>query len=414
MKQFKYRAKKNSGETVEGHFSAATREEAVGRISDQGLLPVMVQEVHPSDLKAKPRESSRSAEMGREHRPAKVRPRDLISLYRQWGRMLRAGVPILKTLAVLTQQSEQAGMKALIHQIYEDVKQGQSVSDSVRRFPRVFLDFDVALIRAGESVGKLYETLLTLASYREKQQAFSAKLKSALSYPVFVLFVGIGTVYFMLARVIPQFSQFFLDLGQELPLPTRILMGLSSYFQIYGLPVLIGIAAFFFLFKASLKLEKNRIAYHRLLLNLPVFGNLLAKAEIARISRTLDLLLANGLSLVKALRAAYPVCTNDLFRNNLAACTQRVEEGGVLSDGLAESKLYPVMVTYLVKTGEESGNLHESMSEVAEWYEGEVQDSLELVTKLIEPLLILLIGLVIGAIVMALLLPVFSMSAMVS
>jgi len=412
MKQFKYKAKKSSGETVTGDLPAATREEAVARINDLGLFPIAVQEVLQSETKPKP--SAVSAPTVALAKPVKIRPRDLISLYRQWGRMLRAGVPILKTLAILTEQSEQAGVKTVIIQIYEDVKQGHPVSDAVQKYPRVFLEFDVALIRAGESVGKLYETLLELASYREKQLVFSSKLKSALTYPIFVFFVGVGTVYFMLAQMIPQFSQFFLDLGQELPRPTKILIAVSAYFQIYGLPVLLSLTALFFLFKASLKLEKNRTHFHRSLLKLPVMGPLIAKAEIARITRTLDLLLANGLSLVKALHAAYPVCTNELFRMNLAVCSKRVEEGGILSDALVDSKLYPAMVTYLVRTGEESGNLHESMAEVAEWYEAEVQDSLQVVTKLIEPVFILLIGLVIGAIVIALLLPVFSMSAAVN
>jgi len=412
MKQFRYKAKKNSGETVEGELPAATRDEAVARISDLGLLPVVVQELLPGAAVTQKKKAS--AESGPAARPVKIGPRDLITLYRQWGRMMRAGVPILKALALLAEQSENPDVKAILRSIYEDVKQGHAVSEAIQKFPRVFLEFDVALIRAGESVGKLYETLAEIAGYREKQLALSSKVKSALTYPVFVFFVGVGTVYFMLAQVIPQFSQFFMDLGQELPLPTRLLIVLSAYFQSYGLPVLIALTAFFFLIKASLKLEKNRIAYHRLLLHLPIMGKLLAKAEIARLTRTMDLLLANGLSLVRALHAAYPVCTNELFRINLAACSKRVEEGGVLSDGLADSKLYPAMVTYLVRTGEESGNLHESMAEIAEWYEGEVQDSLQVITKLIEPVFILLIGLVIGAIVIALLLPVFSMSAAIS
>ncbi|MBP9865584.1 MAG: type II secretion system F family protein, partial [Candidatus Omnitrophica bacterium] len=412
MKQFRYKAKKNSGETVEGELPAATRDEAVARISDLGMLPVIVQELLPGAAVTQKKKAS--AESAPAARPVKIGPRDLITLYRQWGRMMRAGVPILKALALLAEQSEKPDVKAILRSIYEDVKQGHTVSEAIQKFPRVFLEFDVALIRAGESVGKLYETLAEIAGYREKQLALSSKIKSALTYPVFVFFVGVGTVYFMLAQVIPQFSQFFMDLGQELPLPTRLLIVLSAYFQSYGLPVLIALTAFFFLIKASLKLEKNRIAYHRLLLHLPIMGKLLAKAEIARLTRTMDLLLANGLSLVRALHAAYPVCTNELFRINLAACSKRVEEGGVLSDGLADSKLYPAMVTYLVRTGEESGNLHESMAEIAEWYEGEVQDSLQVITKLIEPVFILLIGLVIGAIVIALLLPVFSMSAAIS
>lgn len=412
MKQFRYKAKKNSGETVEGDLPAATREEALARISDLGLLPVDIQEVLPSDAKPKTHESPKPAVAMAEL--VKIHPRDLISLYRQWGRMLRAGIPILKALAILAEQSERAGIKAAIRQIYEDVKQGHPVSAAVEKFPRIFLEFDVALIRAGESVGKLYETLFELALYREKQLVFSSKLKSALTYPAFVFFVGMGTVYYMLAQVIPQFSNFFLDLGQDLPVPTRILMSLSSYFQSYGLPILIGLTAFFFLVKASLKLDKNRTVFHRFLLKLPFMGKLIAKAEIARITRTLELLLANGLSLLRALHAARPVCTNELFRINLAACAKRVEEGGVLSDGLVDSSLYPAMVTYLVRTGEESGNLQESMAEIAEWYESEVQDSLQLVTKMIEPVFILLIGLVLGAIVIALLLPVFSMSAAIS
>ena len=410
MKQYKYKAKKSPTETVEGLLSAATREEAVARISDLGLIPVDLQEAREPAVKA-PARPAAPVQPAAGFSDFKIKPRDRIALYRQWGRLLRSGVPILKALGILAEQNERPAVKTMVLKIHDDVKQGHSVSAAAQKFPRVFLEFDIALIRAGESVGKLYETLLELARYRENQLSFSTKLRSALAYPVFVLLVGLGTVYYMLSQVIPQFSYFFLDLGQDLPWPTQMLIALSSVFQTYGLPVLIALAAAFFLIKASLKLEKNRLLFHRFLLSVPGTGRLLAKAEIARITRTLELLLGNGLSLLRALEAARPVCTNELFRLNLTACVKRVEEGGVLSDGLRDVRLYPQMVAYLVRTGEESGNLHETMSEIAEWYESEVQDALQIITKLVEPAFILFIGLLLGAIVMALLLPVFSMSA---
>lgn len=413
MKQYSYKAKKSPTETVEGRLTASTREEAVAKISDLGLVPVDLREVLASSQSpaAAPKktavEPSASASL-------KIKPRERIMLYRQWGRMLRAGIPILRTLGMMLEQDLRPAVKKLIQQIHEDVKQGHTVSAAAAKFPHVFLEFDVALIRAGESVGKLYETLLELAEYREKQLQLSSKLRNALAYPLFVAAVGAGTVTYMLSVVIPQFSHFFNDLGQELPLATRLLMSMSGVFQAYSLPFLIGLAAAILLLRFSLKVEKNRIAFHRFLLTLPAAGPLQSKAQIARISRTLELLLSNGLSLLKALQAAQAVCTNEVYRIQLATCQRLVEEGGSLSDGLRQSKLYPPMVIHLVKTGEESGNLHESMKEIADWYEGDVQEALQTVTKLIEPVFILAIGLVLGAIVMALLLPVFSMSAAIS
>ncbi len=410
MKQFKYKAKKSPVETIEGMISAATREEAVSGISELGLVPVDVREIS-TGASAPAKKTAAAPDVTAS---PKIPARELIALYRQWGRLLRSGVPILKALGILMEQSKRPETSAVLQTIHEDVKQGKNVSEAVRRYPRLFTAFDTALIEAGESVGKLYETLLELARYRENQLALTGKIRSALAYPLFVFLVGLGTVYFMLAKVIPQFALFFQDLGQTLPMPTRLLMSFSAFAQAYGLMGIAVAALLFFLIRSSLKIEKNRTAFDRLLLRLPLVGRLLTMAEIARITRTMELLLANGLSLLKSLRAAAPVCGNELFRVLLGDCAKAVEEGGVLSDVLRQSRLFPDMAVYLIRTGEEAGSLHEAMSEIAEWYEQEVQDALQVLTKLIESVLILFVGLVLGAIVMALLLPVFSMSAAVN
>jgi len=416
MKYYKYKAKKSPRETVEGVLSAATRESAVSQINDLGLLPIDIHEVKTAAgvHTVKTEHSAQEGQKVSSLNSVRLKPRDLVMFYRQWGRMLRAGIPILKTLDILLEQTEAARVKAVITRIRDDVKQGHSVSASARKFPKAFLDFDVALIQAGESVGKLHETLLELARYRENQLTFNSKLRSAIAYPAFVFLVGTGTVYYMLANVIPQFSLFFQDLGQELPLATRMLIAVSGQFHLYGLPGLIAAAAACILIRASLKIQKNRLTWHRFILGLPWIGRVAAKAEIARMTRTLELLLGNGLSLMRALQAVIPVCKNELFRQNLKDCLKRVEEGGIFSEGLTQSRLYPSMVIYLIRTAEESGNLREAVSEIAEWYESEVQDSLQMATKMIEPIFILLIGLVLGAIVVALLLPVFSMSAAIN
>ncbi len=413
MKQYKYKAKKNPNETVTGVIESVTRQAAIEKINEQGLFLTDLEEIkaesRPPEVKV-PVKKERTESTGGKTWAA----RDLIYFYRQLARLLKAGVPILRALALLAEQTRKPALRRVLDQILTDVRQGKDFSAAAAQSQGAFPALDISLIQAGESVGKLQETMAELARYRQAETELFSKLRSALAYPLFVAGVGAATVGFMLGHVIPQFSKFFLDLGQALPLPTRILMAVSGSVQIWGLPAAAGAAVLVFLFKQSLRVEANRTAWHAFLLSLPLAGPLFIKAEIARIMRTLELLAAGGLPLLKSLRVTVPVCTNELFRKHLKACVQGVEEGKSLSECLKSFRYYPEMVIYLIQTGEETGGLHETLTEISEWYEGDVESAIATLTKFIEPVLILLIGLLLGAIVIALLLPVFSMNTAIN
>ncbi len=416
MKQYKYKAKKSPTETVTGLIEADTKQSALEKINDQGLMPIDLEEVKtaPAVSRVLAQQRMKAVSGGVAVAQKNWPAQELVQFYRQLSRLLKAGVPILRGLTLLAEQSKKPIVRGVLERIRDEVRQGRDFSASADERRGVFPPLDVALIQAGESVGKLQEILLELSRYRASQTELFSKLRAALSYPLFVCVVGVGTVAFMLARVIPQFSKFFEDLGQTLPMPTRVLISASHFAQAWGLFLLLIVAVLFFLFKQALRREGNRAAWHHFLLSLPLAGPLFVKAEVARIMRTLELLVGNGLPLLKALRVTVPVCGNDLFREHLAGCVKAVEQGGTLSDSLKGFVYYPEMVIYLIRTGEETGSLQEALSEISEWYENDVQTAITALTKFIEPVLILMIGLVLGAIVIALLLPVFSMNTAVS
>lgn len=407
-KQFEYKAKKSATESVKGVIQAASRMDAVDKINALGLTPVDV-----SEVSTKKNTSTRQDKSAVDLTKATLPVRDLSVFYRQLGRLLKAGMPILKALSMMMEQSESAVFKQILEKFSNEVRDGGELSGSMKQIPKIFGSFDIAMIQAGESVGRLDQTLAQLADYHHRQAVIRSKVKGALAYPLFVLLVGFGTIAFMLTHVIPQFSGFFLDLGQELPLPTKILIASSQWTKANGWIVVVVIAVFVIVLRQLLKVPANKKKWHRFCINLPKWGGMIRMSQIARFSRTMELLLHNGIPLLKSIRTAIPVLDNEIYKEELEKCYSAVEEGGALSQHLRESGLFPLMAVYLIRTGEESGSLHESMSEIAEWYETEVSDHIEVLTKLIEPALILILGLFLGAIVMALLLPVFSMNAMV-
>lgn len=402
MKKFKYRAKKGPNEVVQGVLTAESQDAAVDKLSGMGLLPVEINEDISFDGIA----------WGAAMETKKVRSGEVATFYRQLARLVKSGVPLVSVLTILSEQASNPALKSLLENVRNQVREGHPFSSALAAYPHVFSSFDIAMIQAGESTGHLDTSLVRIGDYREAAEELSSKLRTALVYPSFILSVGIVTVCFMLGYVIPKFSRFFTDLGQDLPGITRFLINASQGIQAGWPWILLAAAGLFFLIKKYL--QSNREKWHEFLLQCPKAGKIILMSEIARFARALELLLQSHITLLGALKTALPVVGNESLKKELAACGKILEQGGYLSQGLRKSRWFPAFVVHWIRVGEESGRLDEILGEIANWYELETSRFVKLATQLIEPLLILLIGLILGFIVIAVLMPVFSMNAVIS
>jgi len=405
MKKFRYQAKKKPGEFVEGVLMAESQDEAIDKINTLGLFPLEVHEEIASE--------SRKTAVSRISSATKVSSRDIMMLYRQLAKMTQSGIPILRAIGFISEQAAHSGMRQVLEDIQTKVGQGENFSQALRGYPAIFSSFDLAMIAAGESVGKLNEALLQLAKYRGDQQALVSRVRGALAYPLFMLVMGVLTVSFMLTYVIPQFSRFFLDLGQNLPLPTQILIGISSWLQAYWFWIFLFVVFAVLMLRRIMRSEKEKIILDQWMLKIPLIGNLILKVEIARFSRSLEILIKNKMQVMNAIAIVIPIVQNQSIRSELEKSRQLMEQGGYLSEGLQQSNMFPKFVQHLIRTGEESGRLDESLAEIADWYESEIDETVKLTTSLMEPLVILVVGFLLGLIVIAVLMPVFSMNASV-
>lgn len=404
MKNYHYKAKKGPAEIVEGDIAADSRENAIDKVNDLGLVPVDISEKSAEDASGKP--SVRRT-------VKRVRSRDLLQFYMQLSRLVKSGVSLLQALFLLSKQGEQSAFRVVVEDLTDRVRQGSSLSDAMSLHPRIFPPFDIGMVQTGEAAGRLDEVLGKVASYRGEQHAMAGKIRGAIAYPAFIIIMSIVTVAFMLTNVIPKFARFFKDLGQELPLMTRILIAVSGWMQSYWYFVLLGAAALYFLLRRLYSKPAHREKLDRSLLGLPLVGDVFLKAEIARLCRTLELLLKSGVSLLAGVRIAIPVLKNEALKQDLRGCYRHIEEGGTLSEGLGKSELVPQFVCYFVGMGEESGRLSDSLEEIAQWYEQDTQEAIKIMTSLLEPAIILVVGAILAFIVISVLLPVFSINAMV-
>lgn len=396
---YKYRAKKGPTDIIEGRIDAQSETEAVEKVSSIGLFPLSVELEDASSSPAPPARLS-----------AKIRSQDVTVFTRQLAGLLKAGVPILQSLNIIVEQSDNHSLKNILRAIHDSIKEGAFFSASLARYPRVFPALYVAMIGAGEGGGALPEALLRVADYRTQQEDVGGKFRAAMAYPVLMGLVGIGTIVFMLAFVIPRLTAILVSMGQELPLPTRVLISVSRGVTIWWIWVCAGVAGV--LIRRQMRAESLRLPLSVLVLHLPLFGRLILKAEIARFSRTLELLIRNGIPILRALEIAIPVVDNEAIMAQLKVSRKELEQGGSFGRSIRGSKYFPPFVSNLILVGEESGKLADALGEVASNYDRDTEQTIKTMMSLIEPAMILIMGLVVGFIVMAMLLPVFDINTM--
>jgi type IV pilus assembly protein PilC len=345
---------------------------------------------------------------------AKITPKDITVFSRQLATMMSSGVPLVQAFEITGRGHENAGMQDLILGVKADVEAGNSLTDALRKRPLYFNDLYCNLVEAGEHAGILEAILHKLAGYMEKSEALKSKIKSALFYPAAVIVACVIVVSILMIFVIPQFSELFENFGADLPALTQFLVDSSDFFVAYWFIIfaVMGGAVF-----GALELKKRSIAVQqfldRAILKVPVLGMIMEKSAIARFARTLETMFAAGTPLVEAMASVAGACGNIVFYDATMKMKDEIATGTQLQSAMRDTQLFPNMVVQMVAIGEESGAIDTMLGKVADWYEQEVDDAVEALTSLLEPMIMAFLGTVIGGIVIGMYLPIFKMGAVV-
>jgi type IV pilus assembly protein PilC len=341
-------------------------------------------------------------------RPAKVKLKELSVFSRQFATMVNSGLPILRGLAILAEQTDSKELARVLEAVRSDVEQGASLSAAMAKHPKVFNDLYIAMIKSGETGGVLDDVLLRLASLLEREVHLRQKIKSAMTYPIAVVALVILIMSAMLLFVVPQFKNIYSQLGGTLPLPTRVLLMMSEMMKKYWYVfIFLAVAARFF-FNRYKRTANGREVVDRLKLKVPVFGSLFHKTALSRFSSTLGMLLRSGVPILQALDIVTDTVNNRVIAKAVADVQNSVREGESIAKPLSKHAIFPPMVVQMLAVGEETGQIDTMLDKVATFYDNEVEASVDALTSLIEPLLIAIIGGAVGAAVIALYMPMFN------
>ena len=401
MPKYFFRAKKSPHETIEDTIMADNKKAAMQKISEKGLFLLTIEEY----LKSK--ESTRK-ETG--IFKGKVKLKDITNFTRQLSDLLESGLTIVKALDVLYQQTENRRLKEIILDIRDYCMDGNPLSSALSRHPRIFSNLFTSMVASGEAGGALGIMLMRIADFNDRQLEIETKVRSALAYPILMSIVGFITILVLLTFVIPKMMTLFGDLGQNLPLPTLILIRINKILTHYWWMVIAVIASIFFLILRVYRTKEGRISFDRIKLNMPVIGNLTKKIEIARFARTLATLLNNGVPILEALRVVGETIDNAVIKEEIRKAAIAVKEGSNVAGGFAKSKIMPVLVINMMAVGEEGGQLEKALFKVAQGYERESDSAIKIMMSLLEPAMILILGAIVGFIVIAMLLPIFEIN----
>jgi type IV pilus assembly protein PilC len=340
-----------------------------------------------------------------------VSTRDLAIFTRQFATMINAGLPLVQCLDILSKQTEKEGFRTIIAQTMRDVEAGTTLAEALAKKEnnRVFDELFVNMVEAGEAGGILDDILQRLATFIEKAEALKRKIQGAMVYPAVVMTVAVLATAFMLIFIIPTFARMFTAFGGELPLPTKIVMGLSSFLRSYWWAMLGSLVASIFAIRRYYQTEAGRTRIDRLLLRVPVLGDLIRKGGVARFTRTLGTLISSGVPILTGLEITARTSGNRVIEEAIMAARASIREGETISAPLRQSNVFPPMVVQMISVGEETGALDDMLTRIADFYDSEVDTAVEALTSLIEPVMIVFMGAVVGGMVIAMYLPMFKL-----
>jgi type IV pilus assembly protein PilC len=403
MATFAYVGRTKSGAVKKGELSAKTRDEAVDQLRKQSVVV--------TSLAEKSGVGGFKLSFG-----SGLSEKDLVVFTRQFGTMINAGLPLVQCLEILSTQSENKVLRETIGEVKTQVEAGSTFSDALRRHPKVFDDLYVNLVHAGE-VGGLLDTILTrLAVYIEKAMKLKGQIKSAMIYPASIMGVAVVVITVLMIFVIPIFAKMFMDLSGGkvgLPGPTQLVIDISNFIRDYWYIIFGTIAGIVIGIKKYYATVQGRMVIDRILLKLPVVGDLIRKASVAKFSRTLGTLLASGVPLLDGMTICAKTSGNKVIEETLINARVSISGGKTIADPLAASGVFPKMVTHMIAVGESTGALDAMLGKIADFYEDEVDQAVASLTSLLEPAMMVFLGTVIGFIVVAMYLPIFKMAAVI-
>jgi type IV pilus assembly protein PilC len=385
------------GNKVRGKSVAATEVAVRAELRKQGVVPVKIRK-----------------QSGLFKGSGKVTPGDIALFSRQLATMLQAGIPLVQAFEIVGAGHDNPAMQKLILSIKQDLEGGTALAEALHKHPLHFDDLYVNLVEVGEHSGSLDKLLDKVASYKEKTEAIKKKIKKALFYPAAVVVVAIIVTTILLIFVIPEFESLFKGFGADLPAFTRMVIDLSHFMQSYGLYLLVAVGgAIWGLLYAKKRSRRLREAQDRLALKLPVVGEILVKASIARFARTLSTMFSAGVPLVEALESVAGATGNVIYEQGVLQMKEEVATGQRLQRAMENTGLFPNMVIQMIAVGEESGSLDAMSAKVADFYEADVDNAVDAMSSLLEPLIMAILGVLVGGLVVAMYLPIFKMGAVV-
>lgn len=405
MAKFTYVATNSKNATVRGSIEATDRMAAIGILTKQGLSPLDI-------TKQKERPAMGFGAFGGK----KVKTDDIVMFTRQLSAMISAGVPLLRGLSSQYEHTDSEALKLVLNGVIKDVESGMQLADALAKYPAVFNDVYVNMVRAGEAGGILDDILKRLALQQEKNASMRKKIKSAMIYPIVLLVIAVAAFLGMMIFVIPQIGKMMQDLGgpdAELPMLTQIMLSVSDLMVKYGLFVLPVIVAGIVFLLRWLKTPKGRHVFHRFVLKVPAVGAIVKKVAVARFARTFSALMGSGAAVLEALEVTARAVGNVVYEDVLHDAAKQVENGKQLSTIISKSDLFPPIVAQMLSVGEETGQTDVVLVKVADFYEEEVDVAIDGISSVIEPVMIVLMGGVIGLVAVGVMMPIAGLASSV-
>jgi type IV pilus assembly protein PilC len=401
---YSYKVKDKAGKVHDGEMQASSQSAVAKALRDRGFVPVAVEEKKASALQKEIKIPGLSG---------RVKVKEVSVFSRQFATMINSGLSLLRSLTILAEQTPNRAFRDIINEVKADVEKGSSLSQALEKHPKIFPRIYSSMVKSGEVGGVLDETLERLAQTLEAQVELRSQVKSAMMYPAAVFGLVIFIVIAMLLFVVPMFESMFADFGAELPLPTRMLMGLSVIFTTYWYLAFGGSIAMIVGFKRWISTDKGRSRFDAIKLKMPIFGNLVHKTALARFSHTLAALTRTGVPILMAMDIVAETSGNAVVSRAVLSVQASVKEGESIAEPLSNHPVFPPMVVQMMAVGEETGALDTMLEKVGDFFDREVKTMVEGLTSLIEPLLVVILGMTVGGMLLALYLPIFNVITLI-
>lgn len=413
MAKYDYKAMNSKGKEVTGVIDAESQSTAIQKLRDKGLFPTKVTPLMDKDAAQSPSQKNQPQSLVDKLNNISfgtgIPTKSLVVFSRQLAVLIDAGLPLLRSLNVLQEQEKNKALKKVTRELALSVEGGSTFSEALALHPKVFNKLFINMVKAGEIGGVLDVVLNRLAEFAEKSQKLQSRVKGAMIYPMVVLSFALVILLFLMIAIVPKFSAMFLEMEIELPQLTVVLISMSDFIRGQWYIFIFGIFMVAFAFVLTGKTEKGRYAIDSVKLMLPVFGLLLRKVAVSRFTRTLGTLLSSGVPMLQALNIVKDTVGNELVAKAIVGVHDSVREGETIAAPLRQSKVFPPMVMSMIDVGEETGNLSEMLEKIADTYDDEVDATVEALSSLLEPILIVLLAAIVGFIVIAMFLPLIKL-----